>query len=98
QVILSAHRAAGPHVRRTSNQIIAAARRLAPRGSHLSGSWVRRPGEQLRASLMIDRQQGVDFVAERIGSRKDYAGTVHQGSSAHAIRAKGKMLKFEWER
>jgi hypothetical protein len=47
---------------------------------------------------MIDRQQGVDFVAERIGSRKDYAATVHQGSSAHAIRAKGKMLKFEWER
>jgi hypothetical protein len=85
-------------VRRTSNRIIAGARQLVPVGNHMSGSGVRHSGQQLRASLGIEMRQGVDFIVERIGSKKNYAATVHQGSSAHTIRGKGKMLRFEWAR
>lgn len=98
QKILTAHKLAGPHVRRASNQIIAGARRLVPRGDHLSGSGVRRPGQQLGPSLKIKSNTTVTTISELIGSEKVYAATVHQGSSPHYIHGRGKKLKFEWER
>lgn len=96
--ILTAHRLAGPHVRRTSNLIIQGARRLAPRGDHMSGSGKRQPGEQLRESLRIDSKATVNSITERIGSTKKYAASIHQGSMPHFIHGRGKMLRFEWER
>lgn len=98
KVILTAHRLAGPHIRRTSNMIIQGARRLAPRGSHMSGSGVRRPGLSLVASLRIDSHSTVDTITERIGSDKNYAASIHQGSSPHTIRGNGQLLRFEWAR
>lgn len=41
---------------------------------------------------------GVNQVRGRVGSRKKYAATVHQGSRPHEIRAGGKMLRFKWDR
>jgi hypothetical protein len=42
---------------------------------------------------------GPQKVHVRVGADKNYAATVHQGSSAHTIRSRsGKMLKFRWER
>lgn len=98
KVILTAHRLTGPHVRRTTNLIIQGARRLAPRGDHFSGSGTRKPGETLQQSLKVDSHTTVYNIVERIGSKKSYAMSVHQGSSPHYIHAHGKMLKFEWER
>lgn len=98
QKVVTAHRLAGPHVRRTSNLIIQGARRLVPRGDHRSGSGERQPGVQLGASLEIQSASTRTSIVERVGSRKKYAATVHQGSGAHFIRGRGKMLKFEWER
>lgn len=98
QKVLTAHRLAGPHVRRTSNLIIQGARRLAPRGDHRSGSGKRKPGVQLQESLEIQAKSTRTSIVERVGSRKKYAASKHQGSRAHFIRGRGKMLKFEWER
>lgn len=98
QKVLTAHRLAGPHVRRTSNAIIAGARRLAPRGDHRSGSGARRPGLPLVQSLQIKSNTTLTTISELVGSEKAYAATVHQGSSPHYIHGRGKMLKFEWER
>lgn len=40
-----------------------------------------------------------DFeIVGTVGARKKYAETAHQGSKAHIIRGKGRMLKFRWER
>lgn len=96
--ILLGHKLLGPHVRKTSNQIIRGARSLAPQGSHLSGSGNRRPGQSLRASLTIDSAATVNTITERVGSRVNYAATVHQGSQQHIIQARGKLLKFRWDR
>lgn len=98
QVILTAHRLAGPHIRRTSNLIINGARRLVPRGDHMSGSGRRRSGTPLAASLHIRTITTVTRITERIGSHVDYATSMHQGSSAHDIESKGRMLRFRWER
>lgn len=98
QKVLTAHRQAGPHVRRTANQIIGGARRLAPRGDHLSGSGTRRPGQQLVPSLQIKSNTSMMTISELVGSEKVYAATVHQGSQPHYIHGRGRMLKFEWER
>lgn len=98
QKILTAHRLAGPHVRKTSNSIIGGARRLAPRGDHQSGSGARRPGQALVPSLQIKSNSTVTTISELVGSEKVYAATVHQGSEPHYIHGRGKMLKFEWER
>lgn len=37
-------------------------------------------------------------VVGEAGARKRYAETAHQGSKPHVIRARGKLLKFQWER
>ncbi len=38
-------------------------------------------------------------IRSKIGTRKKYAATRHQGSDSHIIRSKsGKMLKFRWDR
>jgi hypothetical protein len=41
---------------------------------------------------------GSETVLGTVGSRKQYASTVHQGSKPHVIRSRGRMLKFQWER
>ena len=98
KVITAAHKAAGPHVRRASNLMIQGARRLVPHGDHRSGSGSRKLGVNLATSLVIDSHSTVTSITERIGSRNNYAATVHQGSSAHFINSHGRKLKFEWER
>lgn len=39
-------------------------------------------------------------ITARVGSRKDYAASMHQGSDTHPIplRSGGKVLKFRWDR
>lgn len=96
--IATAHRLAGPHVRKMANLTIQGARRLAPRGDHRSGSGQRKPGVPLTQSLIIESESSINLIVERVGSRKDYAATVHQGSSPHFINSHGRLLKFEWER
>lgn len=98
KVISSAHKAAGPHIKRTSELILGAARRMAPSGNHLSGSGRRQQGQKLKASLVNEVRTGVDYIVRSVGSRKNYAASEHQGSEPHVIRGKGKMLKFKWER
>lgn len=98
KVIATAHRQAGPHVRKTANLIVQASRRLAPRGNHMSGSGARKPGLQLQQSLHVRSHSTPYTITERVGSDKDYAATAHQGSSPHRISGRGKQLKFEWER
>jgi hypothetical protein len=98
KVIVEAHRQAGPLIRRTSNLIVRAARRMAPRGNHRSGSGVRKPGVQLAQSMQIETRTTVYSIVERVGSTKSYAASKHQGSSPHFIRGHGRMLRFEWER
>jgi hypothetical protein len=86
------------HVKETSTKILVGARRLAPRGSHLSGSGELSPDIPLRSGLHSDIKVSVNFVVGRVGSSANWAATVHQGSKAHRIAAHGKMLKFRWER
>lgn len=93
-----AHRLGRAHVRRTANLILQGARQLAPRGSHTSGSGARRPGLQLQQSLKTKSNNTATTASTLIGSDKQYAATVHQGSSPHRINGRGKQLKFEWER
>lgn len=93
-----AQRLAGRLHRRTVNEIFNGAKHLVPRGSHVSGSGKRRPGQPLLQSLKrTDRNRALQLVT-LIGSAKKYAASEHQGSRPHFIRSKGKMLKFEWER
>lgn len=89
-----------PLVRKTVNQIHQGALRLAPRGSHLSGSGARKAGINLQSSIEDRIEVRGDIIAGQVGSRTDYAATVHQGSKRHDIplNAGGKLLKFEWER
>lgn len=96
--VATATRLGRAHVRRTSNLILGGARQLVPRGDHLSGSGERRPGQQLSQTLQIRDNDSAMTLSRLIGSKKTYASTVHQGSQPHYIHARGKMLKFEWER
>ena len=71
---------------------------LAPRGTHKSGSGVTKAGLPLKQSIFTRVDTHFDLIVGTVGSRVDHAATVHQGSKAHYIRAKGKLLKFEWPR
>lgn len=86
------------HHQRVVGRIFDGARFMVPRGSHMSGSGKRRPGQTLGQSLKTVAQHRPTMLVTKVGSDKRYAATAHQGSSPHFIRAKGKMLKFEWER
>jgi hypothetical protein len=87
------------HVKKTCDQILLGARRLAPRGSHLSGSGELSPDIPLRVSLKSKIDVTIDNVNGQVGSPVNWAATVHQGSKAHHIVSKrGKILKFRWER
>lgn len=97
-VLLTAQKAATPLVRKTAREVLSGAQRLAPRGSHLSGSGGRHPGEALVPSLKATLDIGVSFVESTVGSKVDHAASIHQGSQPHIIRGKGKLLKFEWVR
>lgn len=95
----TAHRFAGPLVRRYAHEIQGGAKRLVPRGDHRSGSGKNRPGATLHASITTTIRETPDSITARVGSPKNYAATVHQGSQAHPIRSRrGKMLAFEWDR
>lgn len=87
------------HVRKTVAEILIGAKRLAPHGTHLSGSGKRKLGKALQASLKSTLSTGVSFIDGTVGSNANWAATVHQGSEPHRIYSKrGKVLKFEWER
>lgn len=99
KVIATAQARAIPLVRSTSQKVLTGAKRLAPRGTHLSGSGRRRPGQTLVQSLREDMTVSADTVRSVIGSTKVYATTVHQGSKPHVIISKrGRKLKFRWDR
>lgn len=98
-VLATAQKQTLPLVRKTTRQILTGAKRLAPKGSHLSGSGERRPGQSLAASLNSSITVTTTHVTGEVGSRKDYAASIHQGSKPHVIRSKrGKNLKFQWDR
>lgn len=83
---------------RTLRQIHDGAVRLAPRGSHMKGSGARADGINLQSSIFERSELRGDVYGGEVGSQKPYAMSEHQGSQPHVIRAKGKLLKFEWER
>lgn len=87
-----------PLVRRAVNQIHQGAVRLAPKGDHKHGSGQNVAGINLQSSIHDEIRTSGDMIIGKVGSLKDYALIVHQGSRPHVIRMKGKMLKFEWER
>lgn len=87
-----------PLVQRTVRQIHTGAKRLAPRGDHMKGSGKRQPGQQLQPSIQSRITSRPSRISGFVGSRKEYAMTVHEGSKPHTIRAKGKMLKFRSDR
>lgn len=99
QIVLTAQRFTRPLVERVSQEVLIAARHLAPRGSHLSGSGAPKRGVPLVPSIHRDMSMTMGRVRARIGSKQDHAATVHQGSKAHVIRSRGGgMLKFRWDR
>lgn len=85
-------------VQQLSRQTLVGARRLAPRGSHLSGSGQRHPGKVLQSSLKADVRVGTQFVQSKVGSDAQHAATMHQGSKPHTIVGFPNDLKFRWER
>lgn len=96
--ILEVNSRAAPLVARTTSQISHFAKLMAPKGDHMSGSGRRRLGPHLHSTISSRVKVGAGSIVGTVGSRKKYAATVHQGSSAHYIRARGKLLKFKWER
>src|SRR5688572_33166207 len=98
KVSMYTHRVTWPLVSKTVNQIQSGAVRLAPRGSHKSGSGETSKGLPLARSIFSRIDSHFDAITGMVGSRNDYAATVHQGSKPHFIHAKGKMLMFEWDR
>lgn len=85
------------HVSKTCAEILMGARRLAPRGDHMSGSGKRKLGRSLQASLGSNIDMGLRYVTGRVGSSANWAATVHQGSERHRIRPLGnRKLMFEW--
>ncbi len=92
------HKVTAPYIHRTADLILHGARQMAPRGSHLSGSGRRRPGKQLAASLRRTTASTATTITDSVGSLSNYAATVHQSSQPHTIQAKGKLLKFRWDR
>lgn len=98
EAIAIPQRLALPLVRRTTEQILTGAKLLAPRGNHMKGSGKRQPGQPLQPSINSKVTVGPDRIQGTIGSRKEYATTVHEGSKPHVIRAKGKILKFRSDR
>lgn len=99
QITLTAQRLATPLVRSVTQATLTGARRLAPRGDHLSGSGKVRPGSRLEASLYSNLTVGEHRILGRIGARARHSLVVHQGSRAHVIRSsRGKVLKFRWDR
>lgn len=93
-----AHRLTAPYVRRTADLIAAGARQLAPRGDHRSGSGTPKPGLPLASSIRVTSHTTAMQIRERVSANKRYAASVHQGSQAHTINSRGRMLKFQWER
>ena len=96
--IAHAHKVTAPYIHRTSDLILHGARQMAPRGSHMSGSGKRRAGRQLFASLKRTTASTATTITDSVGSTVNHAATVHQGSESHTIQAKGKLLKFRWDR
>lgn len=98
EVLAAPQRVALPKVQLTTRQVHAAAKRMAPVGNHLKGSGKRQPGAPLVPSINARINEGINQISGIVGSRKEYAATVHDGSKPHIIRSKGKMLKFKSDR
>lgn len=98
KTLLFAQKKTTPLVQKTARQILSGAERLAPRGTHLSGSGERHPGVALQPSLGATVDVGPRFITAMVGSKAAHAATVHQGSKPHRIAGKGKKLMFEWDR
>lgn len=87
-----------PLVDTVTGQVLSAAKRMAPSGSHMSGSGTPKRGRRLSASLQSKQVGKGAVVSFRVGSTVAYAASEHQGSQAHTIRGKGHSLKFRWAR
>lgn len=88
-----------PLMHQITAEVLRGAKRLAPRGDHLSGSGKARAGRRLEPSINSNMSIRPNRIRSKIGSTVNHAATVHQGSSAHTIRSRsGKMLKFRWDR
>lgn len=98
QIDLTARTKARILVARTVDQIERGARVLIPVGSHVSGSGAPSLDPPLLSSLYSHIRSNAREVVGTVGARTTHALTVHQGSRAHVIRGRGKMLKFRWER
>lgn len=99
QITLTAQRLATPLVRAVTNATLTGARRLAPRGSHLSGSGKVRAGSPLEPSLYSTLTVGPNRILGTVGAKARHSLVVHQGSRPHTIFSKsGKLLKFRWDR
>ncbi len=99
QITMTAQRATLPLVTRYTRDVLMGAIHLAPVGTHQSGSGRSRGGRPLRPSINASLAMTASRVTGKVGSRKKYAATVHQGSDQHVIRSRrGKMLKFRWDR
>lgn len=99
KTIAFAHQKTWPLVHRTVSQIHGGAVRLAPRGTHRSGSGAIKKGLPLARSVFTRMEDGFESITGFVGSRENHAATVHQGSKPHPIPlGRGKMLKFAWPR
>jgi hypothetical protein len=98
QITATAQRLTLPLVNKVTREVLQGARLLAPEGDHRSGSGVVKKGTPLKFSLHSSMAVGPQRIRSEIGSLVNHAATVHQGSAAHVIRGKGKMLKFRWDR
>lgn len=100
EVVRTPQRLALPLVTRVTEQTFNGAMRLAPRGSHLSGSGKRREGKSITGGMYRRMRVTNSNIVSRIGSTADHAASMHQGSKAHRIplNTGGKVLKFKWKR
>jgi hypothetical protein len=100
QITLTAQRLMMPIHQRYTHEVLNGARHLAPvAASHTSGSGRPKPGQPLQSSIFGTITMTSTSIKSLIGTRKNYAASIHQGSASHIIRGRGgRMLKFRWER
>lgn len=85
--------------RELSTRVLVGAKTLVRRGTHRHGSGRPVAGSTLLASLQSVRISSDPYqIIYDIGSPKEYAATVHQGSKPHRIEGRGKPLSFYWPR
>lgn len=100
EIITTPQRLMMPIHQRYTRDVLNGAKRLAPiAASHTSGSGRPKPGQPLQPSIFGTITMTSSSIHSRIGTHKNYATSIHQGSDAHIIRGRGgRMLKFRWDR